>query len=115
MKDFLTKEFWLDAKERVIRTFVQVLIATLPVQTVATALFEGDLENLKTLGLQALTAALAASLSLLWSLLAASKPNTLSPASSVVVPFEPADTGFLTETDLEEESYHPDDVPPKDA
>lgn len=109
MKDFLTKEFWLDAKERLTRTFVQVLVATLPAQTVADTLINGDLQNLKVLGYQALAASAAASISLLWSLLAASKPNTISPASSVVVPADPVDTGFLIDSDLEE-SYHPDDL-----
>ena len=86
--DLLTKTFWLDARERVTRTFLQVLVATLPAQTVATDLFAGNWENLKVLGVQALTAAAAAGLSLLWSLVAAKKPGTISPASSVVVPGE---------------------------
>jgi hypothetical protein len=108
--DVLSKVFWLDARERLIRTFVQVLVVTLPFQTVSDALFAGDWRALQTLGMQALLAAAAAALSLLWSLISAKKPNTISPASNVVVPTEPVDTGFLTETDLEEESYHPDDL-----
>lgn len=85
----LTKAFWVDARERVIRTFVQVLVVTMPAQTVASDLFSGNWQNLQVLGTQALTAAAAASLSLLWSLLAAKKPNTISPASSVSIEGKP--------------------------
>lgn len=87
-QDLLSKVFWLDAKERLIRTFFQVLITTLPAQTVATTLFSGDWAQLKVLAWQALTAAGAACLSLLWSLIKAKKPGTISPASGVVVPGE---------------------------
>jgi hypothetical protein len=85
----LTKAFWVDARERVIRTFVQVLVATMPAQTVASDLFSGNWDNLQVLGTQALTAAGAAAISLLWSLLAAKKPNTISPASSVSIDGKP--------------------------
>jgi hypothetical protein len=86
MSDVLTKEFWIDARERLIRTFVQVFLVTLPLQTVSDSLFAGDWQALKVLGLQALTAAAGASLSLLWSLIVAKKPGTVSPASGASLP-----------------------------
>ena len=105
----LTKVFWLDALERAKRTFIQVLIVTLPFQSFSDALFAGDWQALKTLFLQTLLAGAAAALSVVWSLISAKKPNTISPASGVVVPQEPVDTGLLVDSDLEE-SYHPDDL-----
>lgn len=107
--DFLTKLFWLDARERLIRTFVQVLVATLPAQVVADSITKADWANARILLAQAVTAALAASVSLLWSLIAARKPNTLSPASNVTVLDEPDSSIF--ELSDEGESYHPDDLP----
>jgi hypothetical protein len=84
----LTKEFWQDAKERAIRTFFQTLLATLPIQVAADKVIAGDWQNLKVLGYQALTAAVAAALSVLMSTYFAKKPNTISPASNVPIPGE---------------------------
>jgi hypothetical protein len=97
----LTKAFWVDAKDRLFRTFVQVLVATLPIQTVSGQIFAGDWEALKALGLQALTAAGAASLSLLWSLIVAKKPGTISPASGAVVKGEVVSDELVDVTSVE--------------
>jgi hypothetical protein len=106
--DVLTKAFWQDARERCIRTFLQVLVATLPAQTVVEEVVSGDLQRIKMLSFQALIAAAAAGLSLLWSLIAAKKPNTISPASSVVVQEEAYEgDGFEGDSG---ESYNPEDL-----
>jgi hypothetical protein len=84
-KSILTREFWADARERLLWTFAQTFIATIPLNVVASAA-SGDVDQVKAIGIQAATAALAASFSLLKSLVFASKPNTVSPASSAPVP-----------------------------
>jgi hypothetical protein len=100
-----TKEFWLSALERMLKTFCQALVVVWPVGDAALGLYDVDWKK------ALITAGLAAAASLMTSVLSAPVGPDGSPSLVGEPPKEPAE---VTQADIADAHVH-DDEPGRHA